>query len=291
MKQFIGKLAILSLILGLSLSPAFAVAQAALSANINSPAAGATLTVGQAFNFEGSASGGNSLFYSYLWNFGDGTFGAGDTYTKTYTDAGSKTITLTVADHDGSQATVSRTINVVNSNPSPVTVDLKINGGNNPVTVASGASVTLSWNSSNANSCTASGAWSGSKPTSSSGESATVNANSTYTLTCTDGTNSASDSVTANLQGTGPVAPVISNIRVTDITQTTAIVRWDTDIPADSRVIYDTVSHSTLGTAPNYGYANSSSLQDDTNKVTQHAVVLSGLTKNTQYFFRVLSQS
>ncbi|OHA59640.1 MAG: hypothetical protein A2589_02165 [Candidatus Vogelbacteria bacterium RIFOXYD1_FULL_46_19] len=85
---------------------------------------------------------------------------------------------------------------------------------------------------------------------------------------------------------------LITNVRVTDITQSSAIVRWTTNRPATSRVIYDTASRraengDTIGSAPNYGYSNSTSRDD--NKVTEHAVTLTGLSANTQYFFRVLS--
>jgi hypothetical protein len=64
--------------------------------------------------------------------------------------------------------------------------------------VASGASTTLTWSSTDATSCTASGAWAGSKATSGSEATAAINADSTYTLSCTGagGTASASASVT-----------------------------------------------------------------------------------------------
>lgn len=52
-----------------------------------------------------------------------------------------------------------------------------------PSSVLSGGSTTLTWSSTNATSCTASGAWSGSEPTSGS-QSVVVNSSSTYTLSC-----------------------------------------------------------------------------------------------------------
>lgn len=92
----------------------------------------------------------------------------------------------------------------------------------------------------------------------------------------------------------GPVAYVpvteISNESTNTPTQTSFTVNWTTSDPATSRVIYDTVSHATLGEAPNYGYAFSTSEQDtDPNKVTFHSVVVSGLTPGTTYYYRVVS--
>lgn len=96
----------------------------------------------------------------------------------------------------------------------------------------------------------------------------------------------------------GPVSielpPVeISNIRITDVTQNSAVIRWTTNRPATSRVIYDTISHPDISTEtePNFGYASSTIEQGlDPNKVTEHAVLVSGLTTNTTYYFRVLSK-
>lgn len=356
-----------------------AVAQTVLTATINTPVSGATLTVGQSFQFSGSASGGDTTFYSYGWNFGDGSFGAGANYNKTYSTAGSYTVELTVTDGSGNHANVTRTITVVNVVPNVPAVNFTVNGGQGPVTITNGQSATLAWTTSDATACTASGAWSGGKATSGS-EAVTPTSNSTYTLTCTGPGGSTPKSVTVNVNNTNPNTPavdlsvnggssasvqtgstvnlswssanvssctasgdwsgakavsgsettgalnnvgtltytltcagnngssvndsvtvsvtnnggnqlIISNVRVTDISQTSAIVRWTTNLPADSRVIYDTTSHSTLGSAPNYGYANSTGTFDTSPKVTEHAVTLTGLSANTQYFFRVLSQS
>ncbi|MEK7505252.1 MAG: fibronectin type III domain-containing protein, partial [Patescibacteria group bacterium] len=81
-----------------------------------------------------------------------------------------------------------------------------------------------------------------------------------------------------------------SNIRVTDVTQNSAIVRWTTNLGASSRVIYDTASHANLGEAPNYGYANSTETIDTGAGVTEHAVTLTGLSPATTYYFRVISE-
>ena len=80
------------------------------------------------------------------------------------------------------------------STPAP-TVSLSAS----PTTITAGSSSTLAWNSSNATSCTASGAWSGTLGTSGS-QSVSPAASSTFTLTCTGsgGSSSASATVTVN---------------------------------------------------------------------------------------------
>ena len=70
--------------------------------------------------------------------------------------------------------------------------------------------------------------------------------------------------------------PIISNIGVSAITSSGAVISWVTDEPATSRVDY--------GETAGYG----SSAGDDS-LVTSHGVVLSGLEPDTTYHFRVRS--
>ncbi len=69
-----------------------------------------------------------------------------------------------------------------------------------PTTITSGQSSTLTWTSTNATSCTASGGWSGSKLTTGGSENVSPTSNTTYTLTCTGpgGTTPASATVTVS---------------------------------------------------------------------------------------------
>lgn len=78
----------------------------------------------------------------------------------------------------------------------------------NPTSVVSGSTAALTWSSSNATSCTASGGWTGSKATSGTENSAALTANASFTLTCsgTGGSGSASVSVTV----TAPVLPTVT---------------------------------------------------------------------------------
>lgn len=94
----------------------------------------------------------------------------------------------------------------------PPTVDLKINNTNGPISLSAPGSYTLSWMSNNAASCTASGSWSGSMATSASQAINNVSAGAyTYTLTCTNPSGSASDSVTANVYALPTVDVKVNN--------------------------------------------------------------------------------
>jgi uncharacterized repeat protein (TIGR01451 family) len=84
-----------------------------------------------------------------------------------------------------------------------LTVDIKANGYDGPISVAYNSSVTLTWNSSNANYCSAFGDWSGSKAVSGSEFISNLISSKTFTLSCSGPSGSASDSVTVNV-GTQP---------------------------------------------------------------------------------------
>lgn len=62
-------------------------------------------------------------------------------------------------------------------------------------------------------------------------------------------------------------------------TQTGIIIRWRTDIPTDSRVIYGTVA------------GNLTDSVIDSELTTEHIVQLTGLTENTQYFYSIGSSA
>jgi len=82
--------------------------------------------------------------------------------------------------------------------PSP-TVDLKVNGSNSPAQVSYNAKVEISWSSTNAKKCTASGDWSGSKNISGKETSGNLTTKSIFILNCT-GDGSAIDSVTVAVE-------------------------------------------------------------------------------------------
>jgi peptidoglycan/xylan/chitin deacetylase (PgdA/CDA1 family) len=73
-------------------------------------------------------------------------------------------------------------------------------------------------------------------------------------------------------------APLISDVSVTDITQDSARVTWTTDEPATSVVEY--------GLSSIYG----STSGPDSDRMTSHSIVLSGLISGTTYHFSMKSQ-
>ena len=86
------------------------------------------------------------------------------------------------------------------------------------------------------------------------------------------------------------IAPTISAESSAVLSATSTTITWTTNNPASSRVVYDTVSHSSLGAAPNYGYASSTSEADTSPKVTSHSVAISGLTSGVTYYYRTISR-
>lgn len=74
-----------------------------------------------------------------------------------------------------------------------------------------------------------------------------------------------------------PSPPVISNVAATNFSPTSTTITWTTDKPASSQVDYGATT----------AYGSSSTL--DSTLVTNHSVVLSGLTPSTVYHYRVRS--
>jgi hypothetical protein len=73
-------------------------------------------------------------------------------------------------------------------------------------------------------------------------------------------------------------APTISNVQVTSITQTSAIISWTTNEPSNSEVQYDSARRP---------WGSYSWGENDNSLVTSHSITLTGLEADTTYYFRV----
>ncbi|MEO0248551.1 MAG: M14 family zinc carboxypeptidase, partial [candidate division WOR-3 bacterium] len=80
-----------------------------------------------------------------------------------------------------------------------------------------------------------------------------------------------------DVAGEDTTPPQISNILVSSVTPTSALITWVTDEPSSTIVEY--------GLSPSYG-----SMASGSSPATSHSVALSGLLPDTVYHFRVLSE-
>jgi uncharacterized protein (TIGR03118 family) len=134
-----------------------------------------------------------------------------------------------------------------------------------PTTIAVGRSATVTWSSTNAASCTASGAWSGSEPVSGSKPIApTAAGNETFTLTCTG--------ASTGYSGGGPTATGSATLTVTAASafsmtklvadsaaggaanvDTNLVNPWGISIPAGNFFAWVGNNHSETSTQPHAG--------------------------------------
>jgi hypothetical protein len=124
---------------------------------------------------------------------GTGALSANATYVLTCTGA-------------GGSATQSATVSVTSPAPAP-TITL----GASPSTIASGNSSTLTWSSTHATACTATGGWAGNKGTSGSQSTGALKANTTYSLACTGPGGSAAQATTVTVTSPPPTVTLSAN--------------------------------------------------------------------------------
>ena len=173
-------------------------ASAAAAVTVTTPPPAPTVSLSA--NPSTVASGGTSLL---TWKSSNATSCNGTgAWSGTKTTSGSQsvgpisanaTFGLTCTGAGGSAA---GSATVIIGNPLP-TVSLSAS----PTSVASGGASTINWSSTNATSCTASGAWSGGKGTNGTESGGALTATSTYSLTCTGPGGSTSRSATVAVNG------------------------------------------------------------------------------------------
>jgi hypothetical protein len=128
--------------------------------------------------------------------------------------ASNSTYSLLCTGAGGASSTVSVSVNVV---PTAVLTA-------NPAVVPAGSAAVLSWRSSNATACTASGAWSGAKPTSGTQSTGALSAPTSYSMTC-HGAGGASNTATVTVvSGTVSVSPAVAALTLWQTEQYTATV-------------------------------------------------------------------
>ena len=123
-------------------------------------------------------------------------------------------------------------VNVVNNTSPPAPqVDIKANGSDAPSPIAYNTSANLTWTSSNAVSCTASGDWSGSKSLNNTSGQSTGNLTSqkSYTITCTNSVGvTRYDEVTVPVQGQQQLPTVILTANPSNVNQgQTSTLTWN----------------------------------------------------------------
>jgi hypothetical protein len=180
-------------------------------ANTGLPVVSGSAQQGQSLaTTNGSWTGTAPISYAYQWQrsaTGTGSWTAigGATaanYTLVAGDVGQYVRASVAASNAAGSTSVSSVATGMVAAPPPPppapTVDLNAS----PAGVSSGGSATLTWSSTNATSCTATGAWSGSKATSGSGSTGALRQNASYTLTCTGAGGTAWDSLTVTVTST-----------------------------------------------------------------------------------------
>lgn len=150
-----------------------------------------TITYNTAANLTWTSTNTDSCVASDAW---DGVKSAssssgestGDlTTTKTYT------ITCTGAGGSASDSVVVKTSEAT----ALPTVNIKASGSDGPVILSSGSSASISWDSTGATSCAASGDWSGGKAVSGAESLVNLTQSKKYTIVCTGAGGTATDSV------------------------------------------------------------------------------------------------
>ncbi len=237
----------------------------------------ASISQGNSSNLVWSSTNATSCTASGAWSGSRATLGSQSTGTLYST----QTYYLQCSGAGGTSNLASATVTV----SSPPTVDIKANGSDGPIQIPYNSSSTLSWSSTNATSCTASGAWSGSKATAgSSSTGALTSPQYQYTLSCTGPGGTAIDSVVINVQQNPP--PSVSPLAPTQgdycgASSPPIFLAWQFIDPGDSQSVYRVQVDNNAGFP---------SPETDTGQVSSSSTQYSpsNLNYNTTLYWRVM---
>lgn len=187
----------------------------------------------------------------------------------------------------GAGGSVSDSVTVlVGSQPTPSPT---VNISANPASVAYNGASTLTWTSTNATSCNATGgsnSWTGGKNTSGSFATGNLTSATTYTITCTNSTGSATDSVTVNV-GSEPISlPTVNTNAANNIGTTYATLNGLVNSNGSTNIS----AWFEWGINSNYGNQTPKNFYGNTSS-TNFNYALGGLQPNTTYYFRAAAQS
>jgi len=230
------------------------------------------------FNTSGSSDPDGTIV-SFAWTFGDGTSGSGAAPTHVYAAGGNYTATVTATDDGGSSAVATLAITVaipavapsIIANPAGATV---VEGQTATFAVIAQGTAPLSyeWRRNG----TAIAGATASSYTTPPATTADDGANYRCVVSNLAGSTSSAPATLTVVDGT---APIITQVQVTGVTQTSATVGWTTNEPATTRVYYRVSGAGSFQATP-----LASAL------VTSHAVQLQNLTSDTSYDYRVESR-
>jgi hypothetical protein len=173
---------------------------------ISLAAAPTTIAAGQSATLTWSSTNAISCTASDGWSGIRSTSGS-----QAVTPAATTTYILTCTGLGG----VASTSALVNVTPPPALPTVSLSAS--PASIAAGESSTLTWSSTNAGSCNASGGWSGARATSGS-QSVSPASTTSYALSCSGAGGSASQSATVTVTATsGEITPVLVPSRVSGV--------------------------------------------------------------------------